>query len=253
MTMYKRCLTLLMALMCFCLQNLFAANPPPKLHICTVATQEIKGLNYLRKSCERYNLPLHVIGLGQPFPGRAYKLHAYEQYAKTLPKNDIVLFVDGYDVIFLADEKTILETFYAMNHPFVISVERNCYPYPELARLFPRDTSFRYINAGSYIGYAGNVAEILKGLRPYDFRWNDQGLLMIDYLQQPEKYRLDTFCQLFLVLTLVKPTQLIIDEEHQQVLCRETGTLPCLLHGNGWSKDMFYSICKKFYPEVPTE
>ncbi len=247
--MYKRCFTLLLALLCLCLQNLLADNPP-KLHVCTVATQETKGLRYLRKSCERYNLPLVVLGMGQPFPGRAYKLYAYEEYAKNLPPTDIVLCVDGYDVIFQADEKTILETFYAMNHPFVISVERNCFPFVEMARYFPKDTSFRYLNAGSYIGYAGKVAEVLRSLRPYDLKANDQGVLMMDFFMQPQKYCLDTYCQLFLVLTFVTPEQLIFDEKQQQVYCPETGTLPCLLHGNGMSKTMFYSICERFYPDV---
>ncbi len=249
--MSKRCLTLFLALICFCLQNLFA-DDAPKLHICTMATQETKGLCYLRKSCERYDLHLDVLGLGQPWIGFGQRLHYYEDYAKTLPETDILLFVDGYDVIFQADEKTILETFYAMNHPFVISVERDCWPHKDMAPLFPKDTSFRYINGGSYIGYAGNVVEILKGLRPYDLYCDDQGVLMLDWVKHPQQYCLDTYCQLFLVLTFVNLDELMIDE-HQQILCRETGTLPILLHGNGRSRGMFYSICEKFYPEVPTQ
>ncbi len=249
--MYKRCLSLFLALMCFCFQNLLAGTPP-KLHICTMATRDDKGLEYLRKSCERYNLNLQVLGYGQPWIGLTQKLHYCEEYAKTLPETDILMFVDGYDVIFQADEKRILETFYAMNHPFVISVERNCDPYPHLAYLFPKDTSFRYLNSGTYIGYVGNVLEILQRVRPYEFfNCNDQGLLQLDWVKHPQQYCLDTYCQLFLVLTLVNRDELIIDE-HQQIRCRETGTLPLLLHGNGWSRGMFYSICEKFYPEVPT-
>ncbi len=249
--MHKRCLSLFLALMCFCLQNLFADNPP-KLHICTMATHEHKGLRYLRKSCEHYNLPLEVLGMGLQWRGLAQKLHVSEEYAKTLPENDILMFVDGYDVILQADEKTILETFYAMNYPFVISVERDLWPHKEMAQLFPKDTSFRYLNSGTYIGYVGNVLEILRGVRPYDFSCDDQGLLQCDWGKQPHKYCLDTYCQMFLVLTFVNLDELIIDE-HQQIHCRETGTLPILVHGNGRSRDMFYSICEKFYPEVPTQ
>ncbi len=247
--MYKRCLNLFFVLLCFCLQNLFAGDPP-KLHVCTFATKETKGLQYLRKSCERYGVPLQVLGLGQPWIGLAQKLHYCEEYAKTLPKTDILMFVDGYDVIIQADNQTILKTFFAMNHPFVIAAERNCSPFPELIHHFPQDTSFRYLNSGTYIGYVSNVLEILRSLRPYNLKGNDQGLLMLDYVIKPQKYRLDTYCQLFLPLTHIDLDELFIDEEHKQVYCLETGTLPCLLHGNGWGRDLFNSFCERFYPEV---
>lgn len=238
----------LLAALCLC-QGLQAADSP-KLHICTAASHETKGLQILRKSCERNNLELHVEGLGNPFPGLSYKLHACEEYAKTLPPKDIVMFVDAYDVFFQAGEKEILDLFFAMNHPFVLSVERYCYPFPQVARLFPAPTSFRYINSGSYMGYVDKVIEILNSVRPYEFWWDDQGILTLDYIKEPEKYCLDSYCQLFMPLAGCFMDDLLIDEEKGLIHCRETGTIPCIIHGNGSGRGLYNKLCEKFYSEI---
>src|SRR5262245_58541297 len=126
-----------------------------ELHICTVASHQTKGLDQLLHSCEYRAVSIDILGLNQPFLGLSHKLIYVQEYVKNLPKDDIVLYVDAYDVLILASKEDIVSTFLDMQAPFVISVERFCWPHPDLEPKFPRGpTSFRYINSGSFIGYA---------------------------------------------------------------------------------------------------
>ena len=78
---------------------------------------------------------------------------------KNLPENDIICFIDAYDVIVYGDENDILDKFYSFKSNFVIGCEANCFPgFAEAS--FPKfhpKTIFRYLNSGNFIGYKSAV------------------------------------------------------------------------------------------------
>jgi hypothetical protein len=208
----------------------------PKLHVCAVASKPKVGLDQLLHSCEKQGIKIDILGMGKPYRGNIDKLLHTRNYLNTLPDEDVVLFVDAYDVLILADENTILDKFLDMDVPFVISVERNCWPNPNLASKYPKGpTSFCYINAGSYIGYVYNIKQILNELPTVKNNKSDQLLFTLNYFTHPEHYTLDYYCDLFLPLCKVEEEELIVDREKGGVQCRETGTWPCVVHGNGSS------------------
>ena len=132
-----------------------------KIHVCTIASQAGPGLERLLDTCEQQNIRINILGYGRPYPGNGQKLVYIKEYVKNLPSKDVVLFVDGYDVLFLANTKTILQKFLSYRVPFVISTEKNCYPFPNLATQYPRSpTNSRYINSGGFIGYAGFIRKM---------------------------------------------------------------------------------------------
>lgn len=69
------------------------------LHIVTVATESQYYFPYLVESCERHGQKLEVLGFDEKWQGFNWRFKKMISYLKTLPKNDIVCFVDGYDVI----------------------------------------------------------------------------------------------------------------------------------------------------------
>ena len=219
----------------------------PKLHVCTNASHKIRALEQLLESCRINGIQLDVLGLGEPF-SFGKKLNDYHKYLKGIPPDDVVLFIDAYDVLILADEKTILDKFFSMNAPFVISVETNCFPFAHLASDYPPSpTKFKYLNVGSYIGYAKHIQQIYEDLSPIPDDIDDQGLLTVYFLKYPEKFKLDYHCELFLTLFQVEQKELVLNRRKKTVKSRTTGTAPCLVHGNGPAKVLYQQIYDRLF------
>lgn len=249
----QKIFTFLSSLFLFCQSVLCAYSPmnkAPTLHICTVASHKTKGLEQLLTSCKHYGVKIDVLGLGLPYRGMIEKLIYVQKYIQTLPDKDIVMFVDAYDVLILDTPESILKKFLKMDAPFVISVERFCFPYGDRASEFPKGpTTFRYINSGSYIGYVRYIKDLFKELSPFNIGDDDQGLFMRHYFQYPKKYTFDAKCVLFLPLAGVIEGELQIDRESVQVKCNETQTTPCVIHGNGGSRPLYQVIYDKLFKD----
>ena len=70
-----------------------------KLHIITVATDPKYYFPYLVDSCKKNGKELEVLGMGEKWEGFNWKFKKMIDYLNTLPRDDIVCFVDGYDVL----------------------------------------------------------------------------------------------------------------------------------------------------------
>lgn len=221
-------------------------TPVPRLHVCTVATEKTKGLNQLLHSCAAHKIELEILGFGLPF-SFSQKIQCMQDYLETIPEGDIVLFLDGYDTLVLADEKAILGRFLALNIPLVVSAETFCHPFWHLAPHYPQTASgrFKYLNSGGYIGYAGYIKNILKEITPLPNTTDDQGILTVFYLYHPHLLALDHNCNLFLTLFQVEEDQICIQDE--KVRCIETGTFPCIIHGNTISKWLYQKIYDQIF------
>ena len=71
------------------------------MHIVTVANKNDGYLNYLIESCKRNGGELEVLGWNQEWKGFMWKISLMIEYLNGLDDDDIVCFVDGYDVIIL--------------------------------------------------------------------------------------------------------------------------------------------------------
>ena len=219
----------------------------PQIHVCTVASQESEGFHQLLDSCDRYGIAMTVLGKNKPLLGLSHKLIYLEEYLETLKDRDIVLYVDADDVLFLASSEKIKQKFLEMNVPFLISVERFCWPDAELKNAYPiAPTTFKYINSGSFIGYVDQIKQILFDIDAPTLK-NDQGLLTHHYFEHPELYAFDYHCELFLPLAGVIPQEINIDLQRKTLSCTETGSKPCLIRGNGGSRPIYQEVYNQFY------
>jgi hypothetical protein len=228
----------------------------PNLHICTVASHYKKGFEQLLVSCQQRGVEVDVLGYGQPFRSPSENVLHVQRYLEMLPEDDVVMFVDGYDVMILERTETILEKFLQLQAPFVISVERYCWPYPERIHEYPAGpTSFRYINSGSYIGYVSAVKDILGEMlaeaAPLKATDDEQGLFTLHYLRHPEKYTFDSYCKLFMPLAGVIEQEISINGISKTVRCLETSTRPCVVHGNGGSRPLYQLAYDCLFPAQP--
>lgn len=81
------------------------------MKLVTVATHSERYFPYLELSAKRNGHDLVVLGWGEKWQGFAWKFMLMLEYLKTLKPDEIVCFVDAYDVVILEDPKTI-EGFY---------------------------------------------------------------------------------------------------------------------------------------------
>lgn len=210
-------------------------------HICTVASKKTDGLKRLLESCRWQHIEMDILGLDLPYKGNGQKLCYVRDYVNSIPEHHIILFVDGYDVLFLADKKTILQKFLNFNAPFVISMEKGMFPF-EHETYSP--TPFRYINSGGYMGYVAFLKRMLNSME-IDISASDQGQLIRYYLLNPALFCFDYQAEIFLSLYKVGKNEVKLDDTSQTVRCLLTNTFPCVLHDNGSNlKGIYYKVWK---------
>lgn len=233
-------------------QNVF--GDPPQLHMCTVGTELNKGLSQLLDSCNYRNIKIEVLGFAKPFRGLAQKLIFVQDYIQTLPDDDVVMFVDGYDVLILNDIDTILQAFLDVGHSFIISGERFCWPLTNRCHEFPsNNSSFRFVNSGVYIGYVGTIKAVFKSFSPINPRDDDQGLLSAYYLSHSGEIQIDAACQFFLTTAGVLFQELELDYLNRQIQIKATGVRPFALHGNGGSRPIYQTVYEALFNGTTTQ
>jgi len=198
------------------------------LHIVTHGTDESKMV-YL-------NAPVKNLAT-RPWSGFKDKLFAMNEFLATLPSDDVVCFVDGYDVTcFLEDNTEVVEKFKRMNVDVLFSAETSCYPWSHVQQLYPSTTSiYRYLNSGGYMGYVAALQQVLS--RDMSASPCDQGYMTYYYLNHVHdknatfKMDLDRGCVIFQSAYAIPWSHFLMKDGrlHNKV----TKTQPCFLHYNG--------------------
>eukprot|EP00276_Gloeochaete_wittrockiana_P003503 CAMPEP_0184656442 /NCGR_PEP_ID=MMETSP0308-20130426/16508_1 /TAXON_ID=38269 /ORGANISM="Gloeochaete witrockiana, Strain SAG 46.84" /LENGTH=616 /DNA_ID=CAMNT_0027093579 /DNA_START=133 /DNA_END=1980 /DNA_ORIENTATION=+ len=206
-----------------------------------------KNLCPLIKSCVHNRILLHVIGWGTGQQTndvdkkiKNFHAEALATFLETLPPSQIVMIMDGYDVQFVAPEDEILERFLAFGSPIVFSAEINCYPADGVLDRYPAaPTRFKFLNFGGFMGYAGHVAKVLRGLEGYfasGAARNDQHAAHFAYLDGHYNITLDYFQQLWgsLVSVCKGPENVYTWADGSgRPLNRATNVKPAMIHFNG--------------------
>lgn len=153
-----------------------------QLHVVCVATHSKGYFPILQESCKKNNIKLHVLGFNKKWQGFVWRFHLMQSFLETLPKTDIVMFIDAYDVIILKDYQVILDRFLKMKTNILLSRDGSPsgihkYFYK---KIFPKCGNY-YINAGSYMGYSGALLQLFKRLCSMNncsnFNLDDQRML----------------------------------------------------------------------------
>lgn len=82
------------------------APSPPPLHVITVASQWKPGLDLMRSTASLFGLEARVLGMGDTAlvawgQGLGRKVHHVLEFARAQGPEDMVLFVDAYDCVFM--------------------------------------------------------------------------------------------------------------------------------------------------------
>ncbi len=218
-----------------------------QVHVLTVGTDKSKmwaleqsakahGITYL-------NLGRQVIWSGGTMEaqGGGQKINLVRNHLESLHDGDVVLFVDGYDVIINDTLPTILERYEDMGADIIFAAEKNCWPDATMASEFPLSTIYRYLNSGAYIGKVSTLKEFLNEAVPNDSDdqlWMQKRFLSSDW-QSTASANLDYEGYIFQCDDDIK----IINGQLSNGMC-----CPCIYHGNGGddAKVRFKNLADKF-------
>ncbi|GFQ84648.1 multifunctional procollagen lysine hydroxylase and glycosyltransferase LH3, partial [Trichonephila clavata] len=117
-----------------------------KLVVLAVATEETDGFKRFMRSARVYGLNVEVLGMDEEWKG----------------EDLIIMFVDSYDVIFMAGPEEILKRFHKTKSKVLFSAEGYCWPDGSLADKYPKvEKGKRFLNSGGFMGYAPYIYEIV--------------------------------------------------------------------------------------------
>jgi hypothetical protein len=144
----------------------------PNLHIYTYATDMQKTLS-LSKSVEIFGNHVNCIN-ENTWNGYDDKIFNLLKNIENVPDNDIVCFVDGYDVFINSKNDEIIDKFLKYECDLLFGTELNCYPENESLKKkidqIPCLTKYRYINSGGYMGYASSIRKLLSWKSPEEIK-----------------------------------------------------------------------------------
>lgn len=213
-----------------------------KTHIITIATNSELYFPYLVDSCKKNGIPLTVLGYGEKWTGFTFRFDKMIQYLKKLDPNDIVCFIDGYDVICVRDLREMTDVFLQLkkkNNCKIVIAENNIIMNNlyNVVLYITVKTSFdkcknKLINAGSYIGQVKDILHVLEQVYTGDNTLDDQKLLVKYCKTNPNDFYIDLKNELF--LTIDRP----FDSIHPYLTVKNNkiyynNNRPFFIHGNG--------------------
>lgn len=186
----------------------------PQLHVFTVITDmNHSGFQNLEASCSASGVHLNVVKSQTPFTfgTMGVKLKQCYDYIRHLPGEDIVMFVDGYDILVYGQPKVILRRFFetvGSDRVALFSAEYNCWPDEDLKPKFPVTRSwYKYLNSGAWISRVDVMMGIFKEYNFFESpeQWakieSDQRYFTTVFLESLAKgkpmIKLDSFASIF--------------------------------------------------------
>jgi hypothetical protein len=141
------------------------------MRLVTVATHSERFMPWLTESCKRFATPLTVLGWGETWQGFGHKLQLVQTFLQSLDAQEVVCFIDAYDVILLRELASFEQLFMQMHHVSgtELWIGTITFLMPQIMQWLCRAGSRYYfgqlwghnINSGVYVGFAGSLARLL--------------------------------------------------------------------------------------------
>lgn len=160
------------------------------LHVVTYATHSQGMFDNLVNN--DHGVKIKVLGWGEKWKYYRQKIVGVLEYTKTLPLDDIIVFVDGFDTEVCRPLDNFIEDFKRIGKDFVISLD------PELGGNFLTRRIFgtcqnKFINSGLYCGYVWKVIEVLEGTMNFKCKDDQRNLTSVCN----HSFHIDSECNLF--------------------------------------------------------
>jgi hypothetical protein len=184
---------------------------------------------FLQVSAEAHGLHPEILGYGEVawWPdGLGTKINALRRFVfGPLADQDIVVFLDAFDVMVFGGKDLLVEKFVAMerqrNRSLFFNAEAACFPpfddictpnYPQS----PHE-QWRYLNSGMIIGRVSAMRHMLQ--EPVDniIKGSDQAFYQRHFLRYPDEVGLDYSCSLLCATQVIGHKHGIVIQDRQAV------------------------------------
>lgn len=150
---------------------LFAVEAHKEFEILVWAINESKAKMQemcasLIATAEVFGIEVTLFGVGEKFVEHKQRIELLHNYLQGIHPNTIILCMDGADTLFNDTKEELLRKFHESNTRILISAEKGfTYQYFEFKDKFDAASSpYRYINAGTFIGYAGDILNMFTDI-----------------------------------------------------------------------------------------
>ena len=241
------------------------------VHIVTVANKSDGYYEILKKSCIRNGCNLITLGFGEKWGGFVWKYKKLKEFLKIIDPSDIVVFVDGFDVIMINNIDTFIKRYNKFNKSIVLSIINN----PDIIKYFEKKVfntikykgSEYWLCSGLYVGIASDLIDIFDMMNIDSDTMNDDQLLLTQFLIANPKFSndkvaLDTQMELFTNVSRPKIQDWIIKDTHSPLkltynngqILNEFNKSTIFLHGPGSVnlKPYIEQLGYNNVPDIPT-
>ena len=244
------------------------------VHIVTVANKSDGYYEILKESCIRNGCELTTLGFGEKWGGFVWRLELIQEYLKSINPDDIVIIIDGFDVVMTEHIDVFMYKYNKINKSIVIGISNlnpfTSYICKRVFKIVKYNQKQYFICAGMYVGRADDLSTMYNLINQYlGFKnYNDDQVLLSKFLNSSNpiiidfvnsKIALDTEFTLFnntsrknMFDTIFKQTgeiNLKYDEVSDKLI-NQYGESSSFIHGPG-SIDLKPYIEKIGYTDVP--
>ncbi|KAI0987467.1 hypothetical protein GJ496_005508 [Pomphorhynchus laevis] len=229
----------------------FEASAQPNLLVATVATNATDGLNRLVHSLQHFGYTYEVLGMGdkwiggdvQRTIGGGQKINILRKFLETsnLKNDDILLYIDGYDVIVNGNSSQLIEKFLNSKMQLIFSAEHFCWPDPQLKEAYSpvKENESRFLNSGGFIGFVEFIRDKMLGSNEVPDDSDDQLFYTNYYLEHFNTglIGLDVRSDIFQNLNGAQgDISIVYVNEFTKIKNNKMETFPMIIHGNGPTK-----------------
>jgi len=216
----------------------------------TVATKKHDGLDRLIESAEHYGIYLNVLGLDSGWtdgdvarlenPGGGQKINILKKELEKLNDDDVIFFVDGYDVIFMTGTEEIEKKWKDAECKVLFGAEKVLWPDRSIEDRFPeKNESYRFLNSGNFMGEVGELKKITA--EDLADSADDQLYYQLKFLSGDFDFKLDYKANIFQCIAFCADSedglnisiQRELQIENDRIKNIEHNSYPCSFHGNG--------------------
>lgn len=170
----------------------------------TYATHNSGYLDALSVSSKRMGFELIILGKEKKWGGFMQKIFDILAFLKTKNMNEIVCFVDGFDVLTLGTQDEFLNKFKSFNTDKVIfsTSKDNIFLEIIFGKINVNDVNFEYnrLCSGAYVGYCKKIIELFESIceiNKVNNKDDDQEYLSVCYSKCKDCLQLDYQNDLF--------------------------------------------------------
>ncbi len=232
------------------------------MKVVTVVTHDERYFKVLKKSCEKHNCDLVVLGWNKPYTGHFMKDQLVYNFLcnENCNNNEIVMFVDGFDSVIVNDSDVILNKFKRLNQPLLISTDIQIHPFKNIFayyyywKIYPKCKDV-YLNSGMYMGYVYALKNLLTCVLELEKQCNhnsNQRAWIQLFYENPSLFFFDTTGYIFynhITYFSVSNDTPILKEN--KIIVPKFDSYPCVLSAPG-NTNIRHILRQLGYTNVPS-